>query len=112
ANTLGLWSSDMGRTSNSGSNDPAAFGGISFNGSNPSRSKYVRIAGRQNHPVNHIDWYSAIRFANWLNNGQGTGDTETGAYTLGTLGAGGVPITPPLTHNGGAQGGLPQKGEG
>jgi formylglycine-generating enzyme required for sulfatase activity len=31
-----------------------------------------------------VSWYDAIRFANWLNNGQGTGSTEVGAYTLKT----------------------------
>jgi sulfatase modifying factor 1 len=35
-----------------------------------------------NKPVNFVSWYDAIRFANWMNNGQGDGDTETGAYTL------------------------------
>ena len=35
-----------------------------------------------NKPVNHTTWYDAIRFVNWLHNGQGSGDTETGAYTL------------------------------
>ena len=29
-----------------------------------------------------VTWFDAIRFANWLNNGQGSGDTEYGAYTL------------------------------
>ncbi len=33
-------------------------------------------------PVNYVNWYDSIRFANWLNNGQGNSDTETGAYTL------------------------------
>jgi formylglycine-generating enzyme required for sulfatase activity len=33
-------------------------------------------------PVNAVSWYDAIRFANWMNNGMGSGDTETGAYTL------------------------------
>ncbi len=33
-------------------------------------------------PVVYVSWYDAIRFANWMNNGQGSGDTETGAYTL------------------------------
>ena len=33
-------------------------------------------------PVNYVDFYDALRFANWMNNGQGNGDTETGAYTL------------------------------
>jgi hypothetical protein len=33
-------------------------------------------------PVNMVTFYNALRFANWMNNGQGSGDTETGAYTL------------------------------
>ena len=35
-----------------------------------------------NLPVNHVSYWDACRFANWLHNGQGNGDTETGAYTL------------------------------
>jgi formylglycine-generating enzyme len=35
-----------------------------------------------NKPVNHVTWYDAIRFVNWLHNRQGSGDTETGAYML------------------------------
>ncbi|MCE5314344.1 MAG: SUMF1/EgtB/PvdO family nonheme iron enzyme [Armatimonadota bacterium] len=35
-----------------------------------------------NRPVNYVSYYDACRFANWLNNGQGNGDTETGAYTM------------------------------
>src|SRR5204862_6561203 len=35
-----------------------------------------------NKPVNYVSWYDSVRFANWLNNGQGPGDTENGAYTL------------------------------
>jgi formylglycine-generating enzyme required for sulfatase activity len=73
ANLLRLWNSDMG--------EPAS-GGISFNGLNPAGSRYVLVAGRQKHPVNYVTWYDAVRFANWLNNGQGDSDTETGAYTL------------------------------
>jgi formylglycine-generating enzyme required for sulfatase activity len=33
-------------------------------------------------PVNFVSWFDAARFANWMQNGQGSGDTETGAYTL------------------------------
>lgn len=33
-------------------------------------------------PVNFVSWYDALRFTNWLHNGKGGGDTETGAYTL------------------------------
>jgi formylglycine-generating enzyme required for sulfatase activity len=39
-------------------------------------------------PVNHVSYWDACRFANWLRNGQpsgaqGPGTTETGTYTLG-----------------------------
>ena len=33
-------------------------------------------------PVNFISFFDALRFTNWLNNGQGNGSTEDGAYTL------------------------------
>lgn len=32
-------------------------------------------------PVNFVSFWDAARFCNWLHNGQGNGDTETGAYT-------------------------------
>ena len=35
-----------------------------------------------NRPVNCVSYWDACRFANWLGNGQGNGDTENGAYTL------------------------------
>ncbi len=35
-----------------------------------------------NRPVNYVDWADAARFANWLHNGQGNGDTEDGVYDL------------------------------
>lgn len=35
-----------------------------------------------NRPVTHVSFLDACRFCNWLHNGQGDGDTETGAYTL------------------------------
>ena len=83
ADTLGLFDNGM---------SSAPYGGIDYMSSAANGNKYSVIPGNGNHPVNFVSWYDAIRFANWLNNGQGNGDTETGAYTLGPLGAGGVPI--------------------
>jgi formylglycine-generating enzyme required for sulfatase activity len=57
------------------------FGGILRSESSGSYT-YSVIPGRENKPVNFISWYDAVRFANWLNNGQGSADTETGAYRL------------------------------
>ncbi|MCK4659801.1 MAG: SUMF1/EgtB/PvdO family nonheme iron enzyme [Phycisphaerae bacterium] len=35
-----------------------------------------------NRPVNYVSWGDSARFTNWLHNGQGSGDTETGSYNL------------------------------
>jgi formylglycine-generating enzyme required for sulfatase activity len=59
----------------------AASGGIIRSGSNGSYV-YTLKPNMDNKPVNFVVWFDAIRFANWLNNGQGAGDTESGAYTL------------------------------
>ena len=78
----------------------AFYGGINFNAGNANGSKYSVISGDGNHPVNYVTWYDAIRFANWLNNGQGNGDTETGAYTL----LGGTPSPSTATASRGTPG--------
>lgn len=71
SDSLGLYIENMG----------SGYGGITRSGSSGSYS-YTAISGRENKPVNFVSWYDAIRFANWLHNGQGSGDTETGAYTI------------------------------
>jgi formylglycine-generating enzyme required for sulfatase activity len=43
---------------------------------------YSTIVDRQNMPVNWVTFYDSLRFVNWLNNGQGSGDTEAGSYTI------------------------------
>jgi sulfatase modifying factor 1 len=57
------------------------FGGIVRSGSSGSYT-YGTSTGRANNPVNFVSFWDAARFANWLHNGQGSGSTETGAYTL------------------------------
>jgi formylglycine-generating enzyme len=37
-------------------------------------------------PVNFVSMLDAMRFANWLNNGQGNGDTEIGAHDMRSSG--------------------------
>jgi formylglycine-generating enzyme required for sulfatase activity len=61
-----------------------ARGGITRSGAGTIPDPYVYAvkANMGNKPVNYVSWYDSIRFANWLHNGQGSGDTETGAYTL------------------------------
>src|SRR5436190_1925357 len=73
ANSLELYSSSM-------SSSPR--GGIHVVVGNANGLKYGVKANMGNKPVNFVSCYDALRFANWLNNGQGSGDTETGAYTL------------------------------
>lgn len=58
-----------------------SFGGIIRSGSAGSFT-YSTAAGRENNPVNFVSFWDTTRFANWLHNGQGSGDTETGTYTL------------------------------
>jgi formylglycine-generating enzyme len=41
------------------------------------------VIGTSTRPVVYVSWFDAARFCNWLHNGQGTGDTESGAYALG-----------------------------
>ncbi|MCP4245749.1 MAG: formylglycine-generating enzyme family protein [bacterium] len=63
-------------------------GGISRNGSGTGGDPWAYAArpNRGNRPVNYVDWYDALRFANWMHNGRGNGDTEDGAYDM-SLGA-------------------------
>ena len=86
-----------------------ARGGITRNGSDGSYT-YTTKPNMGDKPVNYVSWYDAIRFTNWLHNGQGSGDTETGAYTL----LGGTP-TPSnglsITRNAGAIWWLPSQDE-
>jgi len=72
ADPFGLYSTSM-TSENSG--------GIVRSGS-PGAFAYAAKPGRENSPVNFVSFFDAARFANWLQNGQGDGDTETGAYTF------------------------------
>jgi hypothetical protein len=60
--------------------------------------RFARCGGRAD---GARSFYDALRFSNWLNNGQGAADTETGAYTL--LGGTAIPSNgSTVTRNGGA----------
>jgi formylglycine-generating enzyme required for sulfatase activity len=43
---------------------------------------YSVAPGYANKPVVAVNWFSTVRFVNWLQNGQGSGDTESGTYTI------------------------------
>lgn len=59
-----------------------ANGGIQLDSSAASGSKYQVKTGRENNPATFVSFFDAMRFTNWLENGQGNGSTETGAYTI------------------------------
>ncbi len=81
-------------------------GGITRSGSSGSYT-YATRSGRANWPVNYVSFWDACRFANWLHNGQGSGDTETGAYTLTP---GGISANN-ITRNAGALWAVPSEDE-
>ncbi len=73
ANVLDLYRSDM-------STD--ALGGINLNVGAANGLKYEIKPGRGNNPVVYVSFFDAMRFVNWLENGQGTGSTELGVYGI------------------------------
>ena len=76
---------------NIGSN---ARGGITRSGSSGSYTYSVRT-DMGDKPVNYVSWFDAARVSNWLQNGQGSGSTETGAYTLSGAISGTAPAANP-----------------
>lgn len=73
ANANGIYNPNMGTNPR---------GGITFTSGAANGAKYTVRTNMGNKPVNYVSWYDAARFSNWLNNGQGSGSTEIGAYTL------------------------------
>src|SRR4026208_1288732 len=59
---LALYNPQMGMT--------GGYGGIARIGTSGSYT-YSTITGREDMPVNFVNVWSAMRFANWMNNGQG-----------------------------------------
>ncbi len=97
---LGLYNPFMGSD---------AAGGITRTGSSGTFTYSVK-PGFENKPVNFVSFYDSLRFTNWLNNGQGSADTETGAYTL--LGGTAIPSSgPTVLRNPGANIFLPSENE-
>ena len=76
---------------NMGSN---ARGGITRSGASGSYTYAVK-SNMGDKPVNYVSWFDAARVANWLQNGQGSGSTETGAYTLSGAISGTAPAVNP-----------------
>jgi formylglycine-generating enzyme len=98
ADPLGLYNPSM--------DSDATNGGITQSGTSGSYTYAVK-AGFENKPVNYVSFWDSVRFANWLNNGQGSGDTETGAYTITADGI----TNNTITRNLGAMTFLPSENE-
>jgi sulfatase modifying factor 1 len=66
--------------------------GISYTAGASAGAKYsvMAVSGSSpfggvtaaNRPITYVSWFDAARFSNWMTNGQGSGSTEDGAYTL------------------------------
>ncbi len=70
--TYGLYNSNMESNEN--------IAGITQSGSSGSYS--YSATGSADRPITYVGWFDAARMSNWMHNGQGSGSTETGAYTL------------------------------
>jgi formylglycine-generating enzyme required for sulfatase activity len=78
ANPNGIYNASMATDLN--------IAGISYTSGASAGSKYAVISNggdSSNRPITYVSWFDAARFSNWMTNGQGSGSTETGAYTLG-----------------------------
>jgi hypothetical protein len=86
--TISQYTAFLNAVDPGGTNPYGVFGyygnlaGISFTSGAASGSKYAVMSGSGNKPITDMNWFAAARFANWMQNGQGSGSTETGAYTL------------------------------
>jgi hypothetical protein len=78
-------------TDNFGGGDPTLYRsdmssdarrGIARSGE-PGVHAYATMADMADKPVNYVSFFDAMRFINWLHNGEGSGNTETSAYTIG-----------------------------
>jgi sulfatase modifying factor 1 len=79
-------------TDNFGGVDPALYssfmastsmGGIVQSGG-PGSYSYSTKPNMAQKPVTYVSFFDAMRFTNWLHNGQGSGGTESGVYAIGS----------------------------
>ena len=81
--TYGLYNTSLATDGN--------VAGISRSGLSGSYS--YPVIGDGQRPVTYVSWYDAVRFVNWL----GTGNTESGAYTITGGGNNSGTVTVPTT---------------
>jgi len=79
--TYSLYNASMGSNFNvAGISQSGTSGSYRYSVIGPSGTAYGQSGA--NRPITYVSWFDAARFANWMTNGQGSGSTETGAYTL------------------------------
>jgi len=81
--TYGLYNTSMASDLNiAGISQSGTSGAYSYSVIAPSGITPAGASSPGNRPITYVSWFDAARFANWMHNGQGSGSTETGAYTL------------------------------
>jgi formylglycine-generating enzyme required for sulfatase activity len=94
-----LYNPNMGSDANIvGITRSGSSGSYSYVVTGPSGITPVGASSPGNRPITWVSWFDAARFANWIENGQGSASTETGAYTL----VGGQTTGTPPARNPGA----------
>jgi formylglycine-generating enzyme len=84
SNSLRVYNTKMS-DANANPTGLAYTGGIDRNLAAASGARYSVKAGQENMPAIWINWASGARFVNWLANGQGSGNTESGVYDMSLL---------------------------
>ena len=80
-----LYSPSMGANLNiAGISRSGASGGYTYSVIGPSGATPAGASSPGNRPITYVSWFDAARFANWMQNGQGSGSTESGVYTMST----------------------------
>jgi hypothetical protein len=83
ANAINLYDSRMSVVTDVNPFAPQVVGGIDFIAGAANGAKYHVKPGRHSIPVVYVSFVGAMRFVNWLQNGQSSGSTESGVYTIG-----------------------------
>ncbi|MFM7242980.1 MAG: SUMF1/EgtB/PvdO family nonheme iron enzyme [Planctomycetaceae bacterium] len=81
----GLYNSNMGSDQRvAGISRAGVSGGYTYSVVSPAGVAPAGADSPGNRPITWVSWFDAARFTNWMNNGQGSASTESGAYTMST----------------------------
>lgn len=102
-----LWNASSASDLNiAGISRSGASGEYTYSVIGPSGITPTGASSPGHRPITYVSWFDAARFSNWMQNGQGAGSTETGAYTLNGATSGDAPA-----RNGGAVFYIPTENE-